>query len=94
MNEITAITSLFKALPVIAEGLTKAQEIFDDYEVRRELKQAEKDYLKSVLALYKSGKISGDQAMDALKHIFKKRSATIEVKPIDPIEQMFQNLLN
>jgi len=88
MNEITLITGLFKALPTIAEGLTKAQEIFDDYEDRMELKQSEKDYLKSVLAMYKSGKISGDQAMDAVKHVFiKQQSATIEVKP-DPIEQM------
>lgn len=92
MNELNIIAGLFKALPSIAEGLTKAQEIFDDYEDRRELKQAEKDYLKSVLALYKSGKISGDQAMDAVKHVFQKQPTTIEVKP-DPIEQMLHNLL-
>ncbi len=93
MNEINLIAGLFKALPTIAEGLTKAQEIFDDYEDRRELKHSEKDYLKSVLAMYKSGKISGDQAMEAVKQVFKTKSTTtIEVKP-DPIEQMLHNLL-
>lgn len=92
MNELNVITSLFQALPAITASLTKCQTILDDYESQRELKQAEKDYLKSILAMYKSGRISSSQAMDSLKHIFNDNK-TITVKH-DAIETLFNNLLN
>ena len=92
MNELQAFTSLFQALPAIVDAINKCDELNRDHEHRMTLKYSQEAFFKSILAMYKAGNITADEAKQAAAMVFKSQQ-TIELDQIDPVEKEIMAML-
>ena len=92
MNEINVVSSLFQALPQIVNSLNKCDELRREHEDKMKLKYSKQEFLSTTLAMYRAGNITAEQAKEAMSMVFQAER-TVEVKPVDPVEQQLLNLL-
>lgn len=75
MNEITSALVLLKGaielLPRLVEVGNIVDELNRQHEHKMKLRYSEEEYLKTILALYQSGKINASEARKALALIFR-----------------------
>ncbi len=94
MNELNLAKGLFESLPTICGALLRCDELMREHEEKQAMKYSDQEYLKAVHRLYKSGRISGEQAQKAMGLIFQGGNKTIETKPhLDPIEQQLMQMI-
>lgn len=83
MNELSTILNFVSVLPKVVEALTQCDSIMREHEEREAMKYSEQEYLQSLYRLYKSGKITADEARKGLKLIFKQDAFTIDAQAVD-----------
>ena len=93
MNNIStsAIKGFFEILPAVTNSLMQCDEIMREHEERQAMKYSDQEYLKAVHRLYKSGRISGDQALKAMEMIYGGKQQPI--KTTDVIEQQLLKMI-
>lgn len=90
-TQFSGFAQIVQTLPLITESLLKCDELIRENEEKQAMRYSDQEYLKSVHRLYKTGKISGDDALKAMEIIFRKQK-TIEAK-YDPIEQQLLKMI-
>lgn len=83
MNEFNAISQFVSALPKIVDALLQCDALLKAHEEQEAMKYSEQEYLQSLYRLYKSGKITADEARKGLKLIFKEEAYTIDTTAVD-----------
>ncbi|WP_066122468.1 hypothetical protein [Geminocystis sp. NIES-3709] len=83
MNEFNAITQFVSALPKIVDALMQCDSIMRQHEEREAMQYSEQEYLQSLYRLYKSHKITADEARKGLKLIFREDTYTIDATAVD-----------
>lgn len=91
--EVQALNTFLQILPNAVQALCQCDEIISDHEEKQALKYSEQEYLKAVHRMYRAGKITGEQAKQAISMVFQQ-SKTVEAKKVDPVEQDIASMLN
>lgn len=83
MNELSTILNFVSVLPKVVEALTTCDAIMREHEETQAQKYSEQEYLQSVFRLYKTRKITAEEARKALRLIFKEDAYTINATEVD-----------
>lgn len=98
MNELSTFFQFASAaldlLPKLIEVGNKVDEMTKQHEWDMKMKYSEQEYLQTVLALFKSGKISSEEAKKTLSLIFRDEPITVNsIKKSTDIESEIYRLI-
>ena len=98
MNEITTalsfLSSALDIIPKIVEVGNRIDEMSKEHEWNMKMKYSEQEYLQTVLALFKSGKISSEEAKKSLSLIFRDNPIVVrDIKATTDIENEIYKLI-
>ena len=91
--EVQALNTFLQVLPNAVQAFCKCDEIITDHQEKQALKYSEQEYIKAIHRMYQAGKITGQQAKEAIGLVFQQ-SQVVQAKKVDPVEQEISNMLN
>lgn len=98
MNDITALSffsSVLEIIPRIVAVGNRIDTLQKEHDWEMKQKYAQSEYLETVLALYQSRKITGEEAKKALALIFRDNPIEVTtIKRSDDIESEIYRLLS